>query len=173
MIHIATVPHSGRVVGQNSRAVLQVMDAIRDESALELGAVLDGVSVKKIKLAGVPGAGPYHLSRATNGGDNNPLYRIAGLFVLMKRLGLSKARAQRIVDWLQDIVEELWPEGEADLETALEQDSEIDPKDDHLRFQAAKGCVDSMRELLEVKRGQRAHSHLMVIALRRRLQEQG
>lgn len=51
----------------------------------------------------------------------------------------------------------------------LERDSEIDPKDDHLRFLAAKGCPVARMELIEVKQRQLAYLPTMILTL----QEQG
>lgn len=172
MIGTASLQSAGGIVAQNPHGVLRLMDVVRDDAAMEMDAALKDVSVKAIRRANVPGASPYGLSRAANGGESNPLYRIVGVFVLMKRLGMGRARAQRIVDWLQEIVDQLWPEDAVDLGKALEDDSALDPEDDHPRFHAALGCVDAKRTLLEVSRRQRAQKATLILALRRRLAEQ-
>jgi hypothetical protein len=155
-------------VAQSTRAVLQASDCLRDEAALELGAGLAGVTGKQLKRAGVPTCGAYAVSRAMNGGDNNPLFKIAALFLAMRRMGLGRERAQRIVNWLQEVVDAIWPETEeADLAKVLEKDQELDVTDDTLRLRAAMGCAEAARDLLAVKRKQAAHAPTVIFALRK------
>lgn len=170
MYGTATLPTASRFVVQSPTSVLRLMDAMKDDAALEFAAVLDGVSGKQIDRANVPTCGKYAVSRALNGGDCNPLYRIVGVFALMKRLGLSRSRAQRVIDWLQEVVDNLWPEGEEDLDAVLDKEQELDAMDDLPQQRATRGCVESMQELLEIKRRQRAHDRTVIFALRRRIE---
>lgn len=151
---------------QSGRGLVRAMDLVRDEAALELGAVMTGASGKRIRSAGVPGASRTFLSRSSNGDSCNPLYRLAAIFLLMKRLGMGRERALRILGWLTEIVDQLWPEEEADLGEALEADSALDPDDDHLRFRAALGDEGAARALVEVKRRQVAQGQVVLVALR-------
>lgn len=83
---------------------------------MELGAAVAGVSVRKIAAADIPGTSAYGLSRAINGADSNALYRLASLYMLLKKLGFKRERAQRVVDWQQTIVDWLWGPAEAETE---------------------------------------------------------
>lgn len=105
----ATVAALFRNVVPRGRDVLRVMDVLKDESAVEVAAAVSGASIRRIVAADVPGASAYGLSRAINGADSNPLYRLAAVLVLMKRLGMGREKAQRLVDFLQAIVDALWP----------------------------------------------------------------
>lgn len=168
MIAVApTLNGRTRNVAQTRLDALRLMDGVRDEAAVELATALSGISVKRMVAADVPGASAYGISRAVNGADSNPLYRLVAVFVLLKRLGLGRERALRILGWLREVVDQLWPEEEARLDEALEEDSKLDPADDHARFQVAKGCVTARRELLEVSRRQVAQKSVLIAALRR------
>lgn len=87
----------------------RLADMLRDEAALEMMDALDGVSGKKIDAAAFPGISRHGVSRACNGDPSNPLYRIAALFLLLKRLGMDRKRAKRIVQWLDELIDQLWP----------------------------------------------------------------
>ncbi len=161
-------------VAQNPRFLLQATDILRDDAAIELGTVLSGITGKQLTRAGVPTCGSYAISRAVRGGDNNPLYRIACLFVAMKRLGIGRDKAQRVVNWLQEIIDSVYgaeAETTADLQDILESDQEQDPRDDLPRYRAALGCAAAARELLDVKRDQVAIGTVVILALRRHLSE--
>lgn len=175
MIQTATtIPSLSPRVVQSPRSLLRATDSLRDEAALVLGDAIDGVTGKQMNRAAVPTCGPYAISRAINGGDSNPLYRVACLFLLMKRLGMGRERAQRIVGWLQELIDAIWPEAEAgELADVLQKDQDLDVKDDALRLRAVLGCPDAVRSLLIEKRRQVAYGATVVLALRRRIAEQG
>jgi hypothetical protein len=156
-------------VAQNSDVVLRLSEALRSEAAMVLADAVDGLTVKRIEQANVPGAGATFLSRAANGDNCNPLFRLAALFVLMKRAGMGRERALRILGWLREVIDAIWPAEDADLEEVLNEDERLDPEDDYLRHRASHGCMDSKRQLLTVKRRQVAHAHHVIMALRRRL----
>lgn len=168
-----TLTGAATVVAQNPRFVLQATDALRDDAALELSEVLRGVTGKQLTRVSVPTCGPYAISRALRGGDNNPLYRTACLFVAMKRLGMGRERAQRVVNWMQEVVDSVWgAEGATErLTDVLDRDQEQDVRDDLPRHRAAAGCEESARELLNVKRQQLAFGSVVVLALRKHLAE--
>lgn len=168
-----TLPLAARRVAHNRPRLVRVSDNLRVEAAEVLRDLLEGASQKRIRGADVPGAGATYLSRAMNGCDSNPLYRLASLFLLMKRLGMGRQRALRLIEWLRDVVDTVWPEEEGELEAALEEDSRLDPEDDHLRFLAARGCDESARQLLTVKQRQAAATARLKRALRLRLAEIG
>jgi hypothetical protein len=114
--------NASRVASRSSnepqRDLFQFMDVVRDDAAMELEFALRGVSVMRIKRANVPGASAYGFSRAMNGSESNPLYRIAALFILLKRMGVPREVPQRIVDWLQDLINRVWGPAEETKEEA-------------------------------------------------------
>lgn len=170
MIAIAeTIPTLAGPVAQTPGGIVRASDRLREDAAGELSALLSGVTGKQIDRANVPTCGKYAISRALNAGDNNPIYRIAMLLLLMKRLGMGRARALWLLGVIRDLIDAIWPEEEGSLEEVLEKDSELDPQDDHLRFQAAHGCEEAKRALLEVKRRQVANGLALIPALRRRI----
>jgi hypothetical protein len=162
-----TIGGRGSAVVQNRRDFLNLTDAIRGEAAAVLKSVLEGASWKRVQSEDVPGAKAEFLSRAKKGCDSNPLYRIAALFLLMKRLGMGRESALRLLGWLTELVDWIWPPEETpSLETALERDSEQDPRDDHLRFMAAKGCPEARVKLIDETRREIAVNQVLLIALR-------
>lgn len=166
MIRSATLPIPGVRVLKPGREVVRLTDQLREDAAREVEAALDGASGKRIRAAGVPGAGLTYLSRIRHGDDGNPLFRLASLFVLGRMLGIPKERFQRLLDWLQTKLDEAYADApEPSLDTVLETDSVLDPIDDRDRFLAARGCPAAARRLLENKRRQFAHLRGMIRAL--------
>lgn len=103
------VPHRGR-------EVVRVSDAAQMDAACELSRALGELSQKRIRAAGVPGAGVTFLARAKNGHDSNPLYRLFSVFLVMRRAGLSQERAEQLLDWLTASIIWLWQdESSADV----------------------------------------------------------
>lgn len=159
-------------VVQNPRLVLRLLDSLRVEASDTMTEVLHGVSHKRIRSADVPGVGPTFVSRCTNGGDCNPLWKIAGLFVLMKRLGMGRGRAQRIVDYLQELVDLIWPEDDVPpLDDVLDTEQDLDAEDDPHQQRIGRD-PDAIARMLDVKRRQRAHDRTVIFALRRELARQ-
>lgn len=157
-------------VVQNPRLVLRLLDSLRVEASDTMSEVLDGASHKRIKTADVPGVGPTFVSRCTNNGDCNPLWKIAGLLVLMKRLGMGRERAQRMVDWLQDLIDAIWPESEAeDFEGVMVEEQELDAADDGPQMRAMCGDADALRDFIRVKERQRAHDTKVIRSSKRHL----
>lgn len=148
------------------------LDALRAEAALEMEAAFDGISGKRIDAANLPGFGRHGVSRAANGSDTNPLYRIAGLLILMKRLGMGRARALRWLEWLRQVVDTIWPPEEEkgeDLRAVLDRDAEMDGRDERPRQRAYAGDLTAARELLEVKTAQIALGQDVALRLRQAL----
>lgn len=165
-MNTATMQGNGPRVVQNRRDFLRLTDAIRVDAAAVLRSVLEGASWKRVQSEDVPGAKAEFLSRAKNGCDCNPLYRLASLFLLMKRLGMGREGALRLLGFLKELVDWIWPPEEApSLEKALEQKSEQDPRDDHLRFQVVRGCPVARVRLIEETRREIAVDEVLLLAL--------
>lgn len=146
---------------------------MRAEAAAQMASVFDGVSGKRIEAIGLPGFGRAGVSRAANGSDTNPLYRIAGMFLLMKRLGMGREGALRWLEFLRQVVDWIWPpEEEKSLQDTLDEDAALDGADELPRQRAYAGDENAARELLDVKTRQIALSQAVTIALRQRLAEQ-
>lgn len=147
---------------------------LKDEARAEMAAAFGDVSGKRINAASLPGFGRHGVIRAVNGSDTNPLYRIAGLLVLMKRLGMDRATALRWLEWLRQIVNRIWPdEGTDELRAVLDRDAALDGMDELPRQRAYAGDEAAARELLAIKTRQIAMSQEVAEVLRQRLAEQG
>lgn len=177
MIAIAdgTMKAGGRGVPHTGRGLMRVMDALRDEAAVELDAVLQDVSGKKVSAANVPGAGRTFLSRCRNGDGGNPLYRLVALFVLARRLGIPKSRLQRVIDWLQEVLDRAYEDAPAEeaVKAALDRDAELDPRDEHLRYRASHGCRVAAAEYVRIRREQVAHAKVTIASVERWLATEG
>ncbi|HEX6926801.1 MAG TPA: hypothetical protein VF167_15370 [Longimicrobiaceae bacterium] len=112
----------------------RLADILRDEAACELLAAFDGVSQKRMKAAAFPGVSPTGISRAMNGDSSNPLYRLAAIFLLMRRLGLSRHRALRMWMWLREVIDQVWPPEEEEGEG----EGESDPHDPRAALEAIR-----------------------------------
>lgn len=166
MIAIAKMQTDAFGVAQPRRSVMRVAEDLRDSAAKELSVALDGVSTKRVKSASVFGAGATFLSRAQNGDSSNPLFRLASLFVLGRTIGVPKERFQRILDWLQTRLDEAYADQpKPSVKEVLETASELDPRDDHLRYMAAQGCAESRARLVEETRVQMAFARTVIYTL--------
>lgn len=172
MITIANVHVRSVHVVRRPRGIAHLMDVLCDEAAVVLGEAFRDVSGKKIDAAAVPDVGRHGISRAINGSRTNPLFRLAGMFVLMKQMGLGRDRAQRLVDHLQDLVDMIWPpEDVPALEEVLEAEQDLDAEDDphQQRIGRDPGALERM---LEAKCRQRAHDGTVIVALKREIANQ-
>lgn len=139
-----------RVV-RNARKDVRDLDAVRLEAAQEVGRLFDGVTGKRINGALVPGITRHAISRAINGCDGNPLYKLPSWFVLCRRLGVPKARLQRIIDWLQEKLNEAYDDAPApSLEEVLREEQEKDAAEDVAEMRVATGGGEpALQEWLE------------------------
>lgn len=145
------VPPSPTYTG-GRREIVRLLGAFRDEAQREVAAVFGDVSGKKIDAVGLPGFGRRGVSRALHGCESNALFRIAGLFLLMKRLGMGRERALRWIEWLRQMVDVVWPPEEVPpIKEALEREQEADGRDDTIQLRAYAGDRAAMLEWAEVK----------------------
>ena len=137
------------------------------EAANVLEDVLGGVSQKRIKQAAVPGVSVTFISRAKHGDVGNPLFRLAALFLTMKRLGMTRKQALQLLDWLRAVIDWAFPPDEeaAELEKAIEADARADVADDVPRLMARLGSVEAKREYLEASREIVASKTVVIRAL--------
>ncbi len=169
MIAHPTMLSAARPVVRTAKDSAHLADAMREEAAAELRAAFDGVSGERINHAGFPGISRHGISRAMNGCSSNPLYRLVAIFVLMKRCGLGKARAQRMVDALQWAINWVWGEEDEELcpKKVLDEEQRLDALDDGPQQRLAWGDKGAAVEMLEVKRQQHAHDAVVIQVLRR------
>lgn len=159
-------PSRPRVV-RRSQEDAHLMGQLCTEAAREVAAAFDGVHGKRIDRAGLPGFGRHGISRAINGSATNPLFRLAGIFVLARRLGVPKHRLQRCLDWLQEKLDQAYADAEpAPLREVLEKESDLDAADDPHQMRAAYGCVVSLRAFLEAKRQELAYTPEVIRTVR-------
>lgn len=172
MTQIATpiMPPGAACVVRGGREFTHLTDVLHDEAVLVLHDAIGDVSGKRLDSAAVPGAGRHGISRALNGCTSNPLFRVAALFLLMKRLGLGRERAQRIVDWLQEVVDAIWPPNEGEEREAKEvlaEDQRLRLASEGAQTRLAWGEAGAAGEALEIARAQRALAPTVVHTLRR------
>ncbi len=156
-----------RQVPRNSVDVVRGLDAFRVEATREVEALFSGVSGKRINGALMPGVTRHSISRALHGCESNPLARLVGWFVLARRIGIPKQRIQRVLDWLQAILDAVYDDAPvAPIEEVLDRDAELDAKDEPVRQRAARGDRAAMVELLELEREQTAHRRIVRARIR-------
>lgn len=160
---------SAAVAHKRGRFV-RMTDLLRGEAAAEIAAALEGVSGKRVERAGVPGANRTGLSRAMNGSTTNPLWRIATFFLLLKRLGLGRERAQRLVDWLQELVDVIWGEDDPPLEEVLEHEQELDVLDEPPQQRVGRN-PNAPSQMLAAKMLQHAYDRVVIRVLRREVEK--
>lgn len=143
------------------------LDTLRGEAAEVLADVFGDVPGKRIEQQSLPGYGRHGISRAINGCSSNPLFRIIGFFVLMKRLGMTGDRAQRIIDFLQEVKDSIWPPEEPlDPRKVLEEEQRLDSQDDEPQQRLAWGDRSAAVEMLAAVRRQQAHLPSVISVLR-------
>ena len=113
---------------------------------------------------------PYHgLSRARNG-TNCPLARAAVWMAGMRALGVDRAMAQMLVDWMQDVVIELWPAEEINLIAASDEEQHWEGIETSLQMivmrQIEAGDTSRIPEYLESSRRERAAQRALEDGLR-------
>lgn len=126
------------------------LELLRVEAAREVGRLFDGVSGKRINAALVPGITRHSVSRAMNGDEANPLYRLPSWFVLCRRIGVPKERLQRVINWLQAALDAAYADDSAPtLDEVMAKEQEHDAAEDPAQMRAALGCRESLGEWLD------------------------
>ena len=162
------VPAAG--LGARRRDLFTRLDRMRKEAGDEVDLAFEGISQKRIDSAAVPGCTRSVVSRASNADPSNPLYRLGLMFVVARKLGVPKARLQRLIDWLQARLDEAYADAPREpITEVLDADAEVDQVDDLLRLRAARGCAESVRQLLDAKLRVKAQTRITIIALRREI----
>lgn len=156
-------------VPRNQIEVARLSDQLRKEAAQVWSEAFEGVSGKRINAVRFPGLTRHGISRAANGDVSNPLFRIAVVFLLMKRLGLGRERAQRIVDWLQAVIDWVYADEEEEREAkeVLAEDQRLRLASEKVQTRLAWGEPGAAEEALEIARAQRALAPTVVHTLRR------
>lgn len=146
------------------------LDALQVEAAGIMEELFEGVSGKRINGAALPGFGRHGISRAANGCATNPLFRVVGLFVLMRRLGMSGELAQRIIDWMQEVKDAVFPaEDLPPLEEVLDREADLDAEDDPHQQRIGR-IPGAAARMLTAKRRQHAFDRTVIQALRRHVE---
>lgn len=175
MIPALNVPVPAARVVRKAREDVQALGEFRVDACREAEALFEGVSGKRINAALVPGVTRHTISRAINGCDGNPLYRLASWFVLCRRLGIPKARLQRVIDWLQGALDAAYDDApEPTLEELLMTEQEKDAAEDVAEMRAATlGTDEAIREWRDRIRDRHAYDPTVIGALNRRLRLAG
>lgn len=156
--------------GARSLALFTRLDRLREDAGREVERAFRGVSQKRVDSVAIPGCSRSVISRASNADASNPLYRLGLMFTVARRLGVPKARLQRLIDWLQARLDEAYADAPREpIAEVLDADAEVDQADDLLRLRAARGCAESVRQLLDAKLRVGAQTRITIIALRREI----
>lgn len=172
MATLATnVPITTARVVRTAREDARGLDALRAEAAREVGLLFDGVSGKRINMALVPGLTRHGISRAMNGCDGNPLYRLPSWFVLCRRVGVPKDRLQRVLDWLQRCLDRAYDDVPTpNLEDVLREEQERDAAEDVAEMRVATGgSAEDLRAWLDRLLDRHAYDRTVIAAVSRRL----
>ncbi len=112
---------------------------------------------------------PYHgLVRARNG-KNCPIARAAVWFAGLRALGVDQETAQLLVDFLQDVVHELWSPEEIDLIAASDEEARWEGVESALQLvvmrEIERGDLTHVPEFLEACRRERAAQETLMVGL--------
>lgn len=150
MIATLKMPPPQSVVVRSPREVVGLLGDLRAHAAREVATAFDGISGKRINTALLPGITRHSISRATNGCESNPLFRLAGWFVLARRCGVPKYRLQRLVDWLQAALDAAYADQpRPSLHEVMEKETEVDAAEDPPQMRAACGDRDALHVWLD------------------------
>jgi hypothetical protein len=105
------------------------------------------------------------LSRARHGDETNPLYRLACYLVELRDSGAERDKAQRIVDWLQEQVDGLWPPDPDDVTRASEAEQEVDGEEDAAQLAYHLNKPGARAQWLELLRAHSARARTLIRAL--------
>lgn len=150
MIATATMPAPRLIVPRNSKQDVGLTDSFRGDAAREVEVAFAGISGKRISAVELPGVTRHSISRAMNGCESNPMARLAGWFVLARRLGVPKHRMQRLINWLQAALDAAYAdEPGPSLDEVLSKETEKDSAEDPPQMKAAMGCGESLHVWLD------------------------
>lgn len=154
------------LTAQSPRVSQSGLDVLRIGHQLRIGAaqVIRGAMPHSRKRM-IPLVSACGVSRARHGDDTNPLYRTACWLVELRDSGAPRERAQRIVDWLQEQVDNLWPPDPADINTASEAEQEVDGQEDAAQLAYHLGRPGARELWVEHLRTSRARERTLLIAL--------
>lgn len=166
MIATSTMVQAPRIGARTRADFARVAESFREEAKAEAQRLLGDVSGKRISAAAIPGATRNSISRALNGCDSCPVWRLGGWIVLCRWLGVPKWRVQRVIDGLQALADRVYDDAPAEpLEELLDRDASVDGKDELPRQRAARGDQAGKAELLDVKREALALNRAVVARL--------
>lgn len=157
-------------VARNAPRYSHLADVLRCEAATEMDAVMGGVPGKHLSSAAVPGCGRHGVWRAINGAESNPLFRLAAMFLVMKRLGMGREGALRLLGWLREVVDAIWPEEEAPaFEEVMQQEAEVDTEEDRYQTATCLGVPGAAERMLDAIRRRHALDPVVMAVLRRKI----
>ncbi|HET7321691.1 MAG TPA: hypothetical protein VFI96_04280 [Longimicrobiaceae bacterium] len=174
MIASLTMQMRAPIVVRKTREDVALLGELRSEAAREAEALFYGVSGKRINGGLLPGVTRHSVSRAMNGCDSNPLYRLPSWFVLCRRIGIPKARLQRILDWLQRKLDEAYEGAPTPtLEEIHREEQARDAAEDVAQMHAATtGEREALAEWLDRVRERRAFDATVIACVEMELQAQ-
>lgn len=157
-----TVRPAASVVTQSRADIVRLIEHLRTDAATEI----DLAFPRQLKHYQVPGVSAFGLSRAKNGDVSNPLYRTACYIVALRMSGAPREKAQRIVDWLQSLVDLLWPpKHDASARSLVRREQEIDGAEDLAECDYLLASPGAAAVWLGCIRERRAHDASLIAAL--------
>lgn len=134
---------------------------LRVGAAREMRAAFPG----ELKRYALPRLPETTLSKARLGYMCGPFFR-AGLCILALKVGgAPRERAQRLVDWLQDLVDQWWPpvgEPTPDMPELVRTEQEIDGAEDREETDYLLGIPGARTRWLGMLRRRRAHDCTLI-----------
>lgn len=150
-------------VAQPPAEWLRRRDGLLGRASAEIQAVFPRRGLKRIRHLGWA---HYHgLSRARNGDASSPLYRLSVWLLALLATGAPRADAQRLVDFLQSLVDAWWAGGCADLLALAQREQEIDAREDIEEVAYLCGREGARERWLGFLRQRRAHDAELIVAL--------
>lgn len=135
-----------RWTGQQSGGNGLRLDLERRRSARVVREMFDGRPLPDSTLR-------YGISRAQNGDESNPVYRLVAWFDLARKAGHGRDAADAVIAYLDGQAAHIWSEGDDCFHVASAAEQEIDGLEDVVQLRAARepGVVMHYVEIVETK----------------------
>lgn len=154
-------------VPQRDRDWLHLVDELRKQAKRVVGEVFPRRGLKRFRYLSWF---PYHgLSRARNGDSSCPLWRLAVWIVALRALGSGREVAQLLVDFLQGLIDLLYPVTEIDLISASQEEQRWEGVETQMQLQVMldlqRGDLSRVPEYLLAARREHAAQDVVIRAL--------
>jgi hypothetical protein len=145
---------------QSGNELLRHPEWLREPCAAAVRAAFEGAPLKRFPRIS------YAISRARQGSDCNPVYRLSTWCVALRRARQGRERAQQLVDALQATVDALWPASDECLEVLSLREQRADTLEDVHQLAHAQGERGAAALWLEALERRQAVSAVLIARLR-------